>query len=402
MKCILHIGTEKTGTTTLQKWLYENRPALLESGIGLLDCLGAPNNRRLAAYFTPGFEDDYFVARNITTPEERAAHFGDFHADFEREISALRASASTIVISCEQLSSRLVDIAQVDDLMQLLARHCDDVAVCCYFRPQDELRRSHYSTVVRNFYTESIESYHRDIPEDDSYYNYYLMISRWAQVFGRRRIFARQYGREVMIDGDIRHDFAQTMLGSEVASRLRYDQADANVRLSTLQARAMRAVNEVVDRRKHAPLHANLARVIGNCERMKDLPSPRDAHGEALMHLFAADNERLFQEFLPHHQSGFAMADQCDTGDSQVFLELGQVEELLAELVSHFTALALRLSKRAISDDEVFKLRDAALTYEAGVPLDRSTAIAVMKIARRLRPSAEGIVGKVEAWSSNP
>ena len=36
MKCILHIGTEKTGTTLLQNWLYDNKEKLSQVGIYLM------------------------------------------------------------------------------------------------------------------------------------------------------------------------------------------------------------------------------------------------------------------------------------------------------------------------------------------------------------------------------
>ena len=44
MKCILHIGTEKTGTTILQDWLYDNKVELSKVGVYLSDNLGKTNN----------------------------------------------------------------------------------------------------------------------------------------------------------------------------------------------------------------------------------------------------------------------------------------------------------------------------------------------------------------------
>jgi hypothetical protein len=49
MKCILHIGTEKTATTLLQNWIYENEAGLAKAGIALTRSAGAPNNRKLVS-----------------------------------------------------------------------------------------------------------------------------------------------------------------------------------------------------------------------------------------------------------------------------------------------------------------------------------------------------------------
>lgn len=51
MNLILHIGTPKTGTTTLQKWLYSNKNKLPEHGIFLSEVSGKVNNRRLVNFF---------------------------------------------------------------------------------------------------------------------------------------------------------------------------------------------------------------------------------------------------------------------------------------------------------------------------------------------------------------
>ena len=44
MHCYLHIGVEKTGTTSIQKFLYLNRALLNQNGYQLTDSLSKPNN----------------------------------------------------------------------------------------------------------------------------------------------------------------------------------------------------------------------------------------------------------------------------------------------------------------------------------------------------------------------
>ena len=50
MKAIIHIGTEKTGTTTIQEFLHLNRSKLANQGVAYLQSPGLRNNRKLVTY----------------------------------------------------------------------------------------------------------------------------------------------------------------------------------------------------------------------------------------------------------------------------------------------------------------------------------------------------------------
>ena len=78
MRVIMHIGTEKTGSTALQSCLFSNEPALKEAGYALFrfskdDPAQIPNNRQIVAMFQDlEFWDDYFVQQGIKTAEGHA------------------------------------------------------------------------------------------------------------------------------------------------------------------------------------------------------------------------------------------------------------------------------------------------------------------------------------------
>jgi hypothetical protein len=91
MHCILHIGTEKTGTTLIQNWLYENKDALSAQGIGLTETGEKANNRKLCAYCQDGM-DDYHKRHSICDKEERQAFFYNFEKEMQCEIDSLKRS----------------------------------------------------------------------------------------------------------------------------------------------------------------------------------------------------------------------------------------------------------------------------------------------------------------------
>ena len=50
LRCILHIGTAKTGSTTIQSFLQQNRQDLLARGFYFPHSLGQANHEKLVAY----------------------------------------------------------------------------------------------------------------------------------------------------------------------------------------------------------------------------------------------------------------------------------------------------------------------------------------------------------------
>lgn len=74
MKCILHIGTAKTGTTLLQNWIYDNKVEFSKSGIYISENLGKTNNRLIPAYFSSQL-DDWAKRNSIKTLGEKKSIF---------------------------------------------------------------------------------------------------------------------------------------------------------------------------------------------------------------------------------------------------------------------------------------------------------------------------------------
>ena len=87
MRCILHIGNEKTGTTTLQKVLYKNKSVFSRHGIYLTENFGKPNNRLFAAYFERARRTDFWRKKNLSSKDGFDKYFKDFKKNFRLEIS---------------------------------------------------------------------------------------------------------------------------------------------------------------------------------------------------------------------------------------------------------------------------------------------------------------------------
>src|SRR5690606_33929949 len=148
MKIFLHIGIEKTGTTTIQDFLTANEKTLRQRGTGISRSLGSANNLLLAAY---AMRHDRFnsvhVRRNLDVPDDRLVFEKRIAEDFVREVNDLPSQVQTLVLSNEHCHSNLIHSQEVEKLRELLGRVSEDITVIVYLRRQIDVCVSHYSTL---------------------------------------------------------------------------------------------------------------------------------------------------------------------------------------------------------------------------------------------------------------
>src|SRR5438309_11963248 len=106
--CFLHIGTEKTGTTSIQNFLAQNRDHLREKGILYPRAAGNQNHTALAAYALR--RTTIAKRRRSKEPETRrdVRQFRDELID-KLDSELCDANVSTLIFSNEHLSSRIVE-----------------------------------------------------------------------------------------------------------------------------------------------------------------------------------------------------------------------------------------------------------------------------------------------------
>lgn len=211
MRLLLHIGTEKTGTTSIQQLLHVNRDVLLAAGIHVLRAAGAPNHRWLSAWAIPDDRDDDFFARRGIAREERATRRAAFHDRLHAELATLPAHVHTIVASSEHLHSRLGSTAEVAAVRDLLAPYADEVRVVCYLREQADLCASLYSTALKVGMDVGLETFVEQCTSGNPYYDYDLLLGFWREVFGEDALDVRLFDRSWLAGGDLISDFTRLL-----------------------------------------------------------------------------------------------------------------------------------------------------------------------------------------------
>lgn len=126
MKAIVHMGTEKTGTRSIQQYLHLNRKELRKAGCHFIQSAGELNNRTIPAYCI-GEEtfDDCFRLEGITALEEKEQSRQSLIRGFEYKLHSLPENFHTVIISSEHVHSRIKTDAEMDNVYELLSGYSD-------------------------------------------------------------------------------------------------------------------------------------------------------------------------------------------------------------------------------------------------------------------------------------
>lgn len=208
MKAFVHIGTEKTGTSSIQLFLRKNRKALDSRGYHFLQSAGKTNNWALPAYCTEEsrFDDLYrFQEPDTDIPLEDFRK--DFIGKFEAEIRSLPKNIHTVVISSEHFHSRLRTDSEVNNFRELMSRFFDDIRIICYLREQADTCASWYSTSMKSGSTYSFHNFVRRCRPESYYFNYFEVLANWEQHFGVDAMRVAVFDRSSFLHGDLLDDF---------------------------------------------------------------------------------------------------------------------------------------------------------------------------------------------------
>lgn len=239
-RAILHIGTEKTGTTSIQKSLYENRIQLAANGMLFPASAGFISNQNLVVYGKQSPELDLAPpSLDVTDAEELAAWKQQFAHEHCAEVLAFQArhKDSTLIYSAEHLQSRLTAVSEIKRIARLLRPLFDQVEVVVYLRRQDLYALSAHSTSVRGGKQKafSFESINGQGP----YYNYRLLLENWSEVFGQEALRVRLFEKPRLTGSNVVTDFQSVTgidcLGLELVKPESVNEALSFTALSILQ-----------------------------------------------------------------------------------------------------------------------------------------------------------------------
>lgn len=338
MRCLLHIGTEKTGTTSIQTMCGSNRQLLASNGYLYPESLGRNSHLAVPAYCCDDQKSDElrrpFMART------RAANVGGLRKIIERDLAeeVSRSTAHTMIVSNEHLHSRLSSPAEIERLRDLLSPHCDEFSVLVYLRRQDTLACSAHVSRIKFGSSAILPIFPEGMPR---YYNFRELIEYYASAFGLPNIKVKLFERDSLVAGDAAADFR---------SQLHLDTPEAlaipkrrNESLSPVALYFLRNFNRTNPPWKDGAPNPDRGNIVALLERLFAGPGPMPSRAAArsFYERFAETNAWVRETFFPERPRLFSE-------DFSSYPETAQSEQpSIDELQDLFGALWAEKQKEA-------------------------------------------------------
>jgi len=200
---MLHIGTEKTGTTSIQEFLHINRGLLMTQGIAFLKSPGNRNHRNLVLALIKIEKKKAVIGWD--TPDEREKSKKKLLENFHNEIKSLPDHINKVIISSEHFSSLIKDKGDLFILREFFNDYFSSIKIIVYLRRQDEIALSRLSTSYLFDFAAKQSDF--EILRNNYYYNYFRLLNMWEDGFPEAVIIPRIFDRNEFIANDLINDF---------------------------------------------------------------------------------------------------------------------------------------------------------------------------------------------------
>jgi hypothetical protein len=219
MKLIIHIGTEKTGSTSIQYFLNKNQAELQKHGFYYLQSVGQYNHQELASFFRSSDQpDDFYNNRGIESLIEIEKYKQQTSLRLNREIGGLPDNIHTVITSSEHFHSRTSTLEEISSIKRYFSKSFSEFKILCYLRPQSELCASFYSTMLKSG---QVKEFHQAVSQcyqENIYYNYEKMLENWEKVFGFDSLSIHIFSKDLFYENNLLKDFAIELKGDLIGN----------------------------------------------------------------------------------------------------------------------------------------------------------------------------------------
>lgn len=203
--CIVHIGLHKTGTTSIQRFLQEQRGSLKEFGYNFYQGMHiAENHVELhAATMRPDRPSTYRLKSGLVFDETylqlTLSHVRDF---------LNQAGSERVVFSAEGLSL----LRYVDEVEQLASLLPPNICIVAYLRCPVDYLRSHSNQLKKSGMLETVDKTSYAYMGADSWMlDYELRLKAFRTVFGHANVHVVDYDKACALDGSVIPSFLRLL-----------------------------------------------------------------------------------------------------------------------------------------------------------------------------------------------
>ncbi len=336
----LHIGLSKTGSSSIQRVLAEQRPAMQARGIYYPRSPGWANHALLPASLVNDPRILWGFHPGTWEGLSPAARLARFRQEWAAEMAALPDWAGHVVISAEQIGGLMRQEDEVQRLADTLHAHFATVRVVVYLRRQDQHLASAYSQWLRGGVLEE-PALPATGPAHHFEYDYGPMLDRYARAFGDAAMCPRIFSRATLVAGDVVEDFfAASGFSLPIPPEAPNKNANLGISLEgqALMLMAGRSIAAAAgnDAWRDQPSWRRFAEAVS--ERFPGRGwRPTRAEALAFLARFEATNEHARRRFFPERETLFDMdvsdlpeqaerADPARLGETAMALALYEME----------------------------------------------------------------------------
>jgi hypothetical protein len=201
---VLHIGSGKTGTSSIQAFLHRNRDRLADLGHLYPRTPGLTRHVRLGLFIQPDDRLPTFIAWHRQRASSPEAFRKSFRRRLLREIN--ESGLSRVMFSDEAL------YGSPPEALRRLHRFVDRIAgslrLVVYLRRQDDHLVSRYQQVVKVGETRRLTEWTGE-PEHADTYDYYNRLRTWERLLEPDEFVVRRFEPEGFVDGSLLQDFLE-------------------------------------------------------------------------------------------------------------------------------------------------------------------------------------------------
>lgn len=327
-RAVLHIGVEKTGSSTLQYFLASNRSKLQQNGFMYPKFCGEFCHKKLAVHAENDERiDDLRAEEGLSSAEDVKRFRLNLKAEATTELAG--SQFETAIFSSEHCSSRVIEHSEIVRLKEFMLSLFDECKIVVYLRRQDRLQVSHYSTHLKG----GGAGYDvlRPVGRVPVFLDYEKLLDAWAGVFGRENVMPRIYSRSELSRGSVVDDFVDLLgLGNG------YTQVeDVNESLLPVAQEVLRQLNQEFPRNNSQLMHPTRRNIYELLVRHFTGQGRLPARAEAmsLCDQYTASNASVLKQWFPERKqlfdSDFSIYPEKPVSVRLTFADVAEISKVL-------------------------------------------------------------------------
>lgn len=294
----IHIGTPKTGTTSIQNFCGLNREKLKEQGV-LYPIMNYHYERKSVnrnGYFLTGT-----IKENGTRNKEKEKQV--FDSELQYIVDCFKEN-DTILLSDESIwwatSTRRKGLWK--DLKKHSEQHNYQIKVIVYLRRQDQFMMSRYNQRLKTDFVASTQNFDEYFADMNGRFkcvmDYRDRIDNIAKSISKENVIVKRFDRNYFYNGDLNQDFLH-ILGVKVDDSFKQLKETANTGISVQSGEIKRVLNRL----KPITMAENnkLLEILNECENV--LPESNTSlmstdEVKNFMEQFVDSNESIVDEYI--------------------------------------------------------------------------------------------------------